>query len=385
MASTTVSVFQPNPSPPPPLSQSVAYQIDYAHSGRATFGGGALSFPPTAHWAVTLDGNLISYPIVADGKVFVLSNAPPAGASYGTTLYALDAQTGSFAWGPTPVPGTYSFAGIAYDHGVLFVVNFDGLLRTFDAATGVPGWNRQLPVTQVTSPPTAVNGIVYIPGSGGLSATDEATGSVIFVAPAGGDHSSPAVSSDGVFAANPCNAQKVDPIVGTVLWYFSEACGGGGGKTVAYANNVAYVRSMFDVAHSTQVNLKLDAATGTQIDTFVASVIPAFNATQGFFQSAGTLHAVNLATNATLWSFTGDGQLASAPIVIDDTVVIGSLSGTVYALDVANGNVRWSGAAGGPVFAPDEQNATLTTGLGAGNGYLVVPAGNVLNGWRLIP
>ncbi len=384
-ASTSVSVFQPNPSPPPPLSQAVTYQVDYAHSGRATVGGSGPIFPPTAHWATTLSGDRISYPVIADGKVFVTTNAPPNGEIYGTSLYAIDQLTGNNAWGPTPIPGTYSFSGIAYDHGTLFVVNFDGLLRTFDAATGTPGWFKQLPVTQVTSAPTAVNGIVYIPGYGGLSATDEANGNAIFTAPAGGDHSSPAVSADGVFAANPCNAQKVDPIVGTVLWYFSEACSGGGGKTVAYANNIAYVREMFDTATSAQVDLKLDAATGTQIGSFTANVIPAFSGTTGFFLSNGNLSAVDLAAGTTLWSFAGDGQLDSAPIVIDDSVVIGSLSGTVYALDVANGAVRWSGSAGAPIEAPDEQNAMLLTGLGAGNGYLVVPAGNVLNGWRVVP
>ena len=60
---TVVTVIpQPTPSPLPPLSQSVTYQIDYAHSGRATFGANGPTFPPSAHWATTLNGNSISYP-----------------------------------------------------------------------------------------------------------------------------------------------------------------------------------------------------------------------------------------------------------------------------------------------------------------------------------
>lgn len=88
----TVSIFQPNPSPVPPLSQAVTYQIDYAHSGFATFGT-PLSFPVTPTWSVTLNG-LVSYPLIAGGKVFVTTSSSGSGG-YGTSLYALDKQTGS--------------------------------------------------------------------------------------------------------------------------------------------------------------------------------------------------------------------------------------------------------------------------------------------------
>ena len=151
----TVTVFQPNPSPVPPLSQSVTYQIDYAHTGRATFGGHGPSFPPSAHWSTTLAGTSISYPVIADQKVFVTTNAAPAGSTYGSALYALDEISGNVLWGPTPMPGSIaSFSAVAYDHSTLFVVNFDGVLRSFDGATGRPGWATQLPgQSLVASPP----------------------------------------------------------------------------------------------------------------------------------------------------------------------------------------------------------------------------------------
>ena len=383
--STAVAVFQPNPSPIPPLSQAVTYQMDYAHSGRGTVGGSGPIFPPTAHWATTLNGSSISYPLIAAGKVYVTTNATPADALYGTTLYAIDETTGSVVWGPTPLSGTYSFSGAAYDHGTLFVVNFDGLLRTFDAATGTPGWSKQLfGQDEVTSPPTAVNGIVYVNGSGGLMAIDETNGNVMWTGTGGSDHSSPAVSTDGVFVSGPCDVYKSDPIVGTVLWHFAEACSGGGGKTAAYANNSVYARDLFNTSSSQNVNLTLDAATGKQLGSFTSLVIPAFSDKDVFFLASGTVTAADLSTGTTLWTFAGDGMLVSAPIVIDNVVVVGSSSGTVYALNISNGNVLWSGPAGAAIAAPDEQNATLLTGLGAGDGYLVVPAGNILNGWRIV-
>jgi hypothetical protein len=230
-----------------------------------------------------------------------------------------------------------------------------------------------------------VNGIVYITGNGGgTAAVDETNGNVLWVS-VGGDHSSPAVSADGVFVSFPCDTFKLDPIGGTTLWHLAQGCSGGGGKTAVYANNSVYVRQLFGTSSDPVVNLRLDAATGKQLGTFSASVAPAFSDKAGFFLNNGALTAIGLGTGNTLWTFTGDGTLISAPLVIDSVVVIGASSGTVYALDAATGSVLWSGSAGGMIAGPDEINATLTTGFGAGEGYLVVPAGNVLNGWRLTP
>lgn len=385
-ASTAVTVFLPNPSPVPPLTTAVAYQGDYAHSGRSTVGASGPTFPPTAHWSTTLSGTSTSYPVIAGGLVFVTTNAAPQGALYGTTLYALDETSGNVVWGPTPLTGTYSFANAAYDHASLFVIDYDGLLRAYNAANGSSLWSVQLVQSGVTSPPTAVNGIVYISGGGGLTAVDETNGATLWTAGSGGaDHSSPAVSTDGVFTSGPCDAFKFDPLAGTTLWHFAEGCSGGGGKTSAYANNSLYVRQLDDLSTSQDVNLVLSGASGAQLGTFAAGVIPAFSDTAGFFLYNNTLTATSLSTGATLWTFTGDGMLVSAPLVIDGTVVIASSSGNVYALNAANGSVLWSGSAGAAIAAPDEQNATLTTGLGSGDGYLVVPAGNVLNGWRIVP
>jgi outer membrane protein assembly factor BamB len=386
-ASTTVTVFQPNPSPVPPLSESVAYQIDYGHSGRATVGGTGPTFPPTNHWSVTLNGTTISYPVIAAGKVFVTTDGAPPGAQTGSTLYALDETTGKTVWGPITVSGQNGYVGITYDHGTLFVVSYGGLLSTFDAATGTPGWSLQLPeLNSVTAVPTAANGIVYVNSTDGLTAIYELNGTVLSVW--GGDtggSASPAISPTGVFISGQCDALELDAVSTVVLWHFDLGCSGGIGWTDAYANNSVYVRGL-DNPSVSDVGIVLNAATGTQLGTFNSTAaIPAFSATAGFFLNGSTLTATDLSTGGTLWTFSGDGTLVSAPIVIDNAVVIGSSSGTVYALDSSSGNVLWSGSAGAAISGPHEQSGPVLTGFGAGDGYLVVPAGNVLNGWRIIP
>lgn len=370
------------PSPTPPLSQSVAYQMDYAHSGRVVFSD-SISFPGSPTWSVTLNGS-ISYPLIAGGRVYVTTSSPVSGSGYGTSLYALNEQTGSTVWGPINIPGTYNWSGLAYDNGKVFVINFNGLLKAFNAATGQLLWSSQMPNQySFTSPPTSVNGIVYVGGAGSggtLYAVDASNGNVLWTAEvSNGDHSSPAVSSDGVFVTYPCQAYKFDPLTGAALWHYSGGCDGGGGRTPVYANGQLYMRDWIN-----PLGLIFNSSTGGKVGNFTATPIPAFTTSTGYFLDSGTLKGIDLSSNAVLWSFVGDGALVSAPIIINDIVVVGSSSGNIYALDANTGVQKWSGSTGFPIAAPDEYNASPPlTGLGAGEGYLVVPAGNVLTGWHI--
>jgi outer membrane protein assembly factor BamB len=71
-------------------------------------------------------------------------------------------------------------------------------------------------------------------------------------------------------------------------------------------------------------------------------------------------------------------------LVIDQVVIVGDRSGNVYAVDANNGTQIWSGNAGAQIPSSEGIYATQPqSGLGAGEGYLVVPAGNVLTAWRI--
>jgi len=164
-------------------------------------------------------------------------------------------------------------------------------------------------------------------------------------------------------------------------------CGGGGGKTAAYANGLLYVRDFED--YSAPLGKIYDALTGNITGTFgpigISRIpIPAFDSRAGYFLNSGTLQSMNLSATTVNWNFAGDGHLVSAPIVIDQVVIIGSSTGNVYALSAQNGSQLWVGAAGSGISAPDEQNVSQPlTGFGVANGYLVVPAGNTITAWLL--
>lgn len=83
---------------------------------------------------------------------------------------------------------------------------------------------------------------------------------------------------------------------------------------------------------------------------------------------------------STLWSFNGDGGLVTSRIVVNQAVIVGSSSGQVYALDAATGEQLWATNTGAAIYSG---NGNVISGLAAGDGLLVVPAGNTLSAFTL--
>lgn len=358
--------------------QSVAYQLDPAHDGYAS--GVSLAPPLKEAWSRTLSGG-VSYPLVVGGTVYV-----SAAAGSGTNVYALDLASGSVVW-EHAIGGTYPWSGIAYDNtgsgGRIFVVNSSGLLTALDAATGTAVWSSSLPGQySFSSPPTAVNGVVYDGGAGSggtLYATDENTGALLWSQPvANGDHSSPAVDGSNVYATYPDNYYAFDRTTGAPVWQDYLGGDGGGGRTPVVADGHLFIR---DWAASPLIVSSASGATQGPLGSTTAPAIAAGSAYEMTgAPGSGTLQAVGSdGLGATRWSFAGDGHLSSAPLVTGDTVWAGSTSGQLYELSTATGTVLWSTDVGSPIEAPDEQNVSAPlTGLGAGSDTLVVPAGPTL-------
>ena len=339
--------------------------------------------PLTLKWSRDLSGSgvvVISYPLIVGGLVFVTTTITPDNVN---TLMALDEHTGATIWS-ADLAGDCCFANAAYDSGKVFVVKTNGLMTAFDAATGTLLWSVTLPNQSFfTSPPTAANGIVFTGGSGvggNVYAVDETNGAVLWTMPVeNGDHSSPAFVGGNVFVSYSCpNAYGFNAATGQELWHYPSACQngceGGGGKTPVVHAGQVYVRDSF----CTQTNgVVLDANTGTMTGGFNSDRPPAFIGNLGVFLQSGTLVGVDIPSGQQLWSFAGDGGLQSAPLIVNQTIYIGSSSGTLFGLNTS-GQQIWSIQVGAPIAAPDEQNPPPTTGLGAGDGLLIVPTESTL-------
>ena len=252
-------------APPPGPTTDTAYQISISHDG---FSGDTTIVPPLAsRWTHSFTG-LVSYPLIADGMVFV-TVADVSGGGYGTDLYALRRSDGSVVWSQF-ISGTYYWSNAAYDNGQIFVVNYDGLLQAFAATTGTLNWSVQLPGQySFSSPPTAHGGVVYVGGAGSggtLYAVNETNGSVLWTqAVENGDNSSPALSSTSVFVSYACGVTySFARPTGTLQWVTSPSCEGGGGRTPVYHNGLLYMRDPI------LGNLILNASTGKETGTFSA-------------------------------------------------------------------------------------------------------------------
>lgn len=377
-------------TPPPAQDRAVAFQIDAAHSGVS--GVVAPAFPASAAWTKIFTG-LLSYPLIADGKVFVVEAADFA-ASSAPRLHALDRTSGAAAWTPAALPGTSFIAGHAYDRGKVFVSTFDGLVLSFDAVSGAAGWSTKLPSSYgFVSAPTAAGGVVYLSdgGTNRVVAVDETNGALLWTATVnGGGFSIPSVGCGSVFVAFPCQYYALAAASGIERWHFNGPCSGGGGSTVPYSQGAVYVRD-FSTSPTGYFLDARDAGTGTSLASFMPTgvftplQIPAITPSAAFLLNGATLQRFDRALSRIAWSFAGDGSLTTAPIVIDDAVVIAGTSGAIYAVDAVSGLLRWSARLPSTIDVNYDFNSTSPVGLAAGEGYLLAPARNTLTAFRLMP
>lgn len=164
------------------------------------------------------------------------------------------------------------------------------------------------------------------------------------------------------------------------MWYAASGCEGGGGATPVVADGTLYAPDGFGAYSGDELN----AETGKLVGTYTADNPPAIVNGDGYFLQSGTLYGVALSNNGILWSFTGDGTLDTSPIVVNQYVIVGASSGNLYALDRTNGRQVWNVNVGGTIPSGAGWGAGIPlSGLSAGHGLLVVPAGDSVVAYRL--
>jgi outer membrane protein assembly factor BamB len=372
LASLLVPLQAAGASPAAPDQDvSTGFGVNATHDGRVA--GGAERPPLTKAWTRDLGGS-VSYPIIVGGRVFVTA----AVSASGTSIFALDAATGNDLWGPVALGGTYNFGALTYGGGRIFAVNNDGRLRAFDAATGQLLWTAEL-TARVTSPPTYRNGRVFV-GGGILMAVDAGDGRLLWSrhpSPgSGGYDSSPVATDTAVYIAYPASeAHAYDPATGADIWSNEPEYTAGGGRTVVLADGRLWTRDQY-AWYDGIPDLILDPATGAVVGTYRSDGMPAFDGHTGFFLLGGVLEARNTVTGALLWSFAGDGGLATTPVVVDGFLYVTSITGRMWALDTSTGRPVWGDDVGAPI-----RNASP----GAGDGRVVVPASNLLVAYAAAP
>jgi outer membrane protein assembly factor BamB len=323
-------------------------------------------------WARDL-GGAVSYPVVAGSTVFV--SARTSGDAYGTTVAALDLATGAVRW-TRPIAGTYYWSGLAHDGGRLFVLDFDGDLTALSPATGATLWTRDLPGQYAfDSPPAARDGRVYAigAGSGGTAYGVRASDGVVEwtrTLPTGGG--SPAVDDTSAYVSFVCaTAYALNRATGAVRWEHLGDCTGGGDVTPAVHGSRVYPLGDNGAIYA--------AGSGAVVGSADFHGAPAFADSTAFVPWNGGLLAVDAASWAGRWTSSVGGLSPEAPLVSASHVYAGSDQGFVVALRRSDGGADWcASTAGEPVGTGTGNVDRPDSGLGAGDGRLLVPAGRFL-------
>ena len=344
-----------------PADEATAFAIDPAHDNAQP--ADTIASPLAPAWTATLIAP-VSYSLVVGGLVVVSAGDSPS------TVSALDLQTGAVVWGPF-VSGDRAL--LAYDRGLVFVLDMRGRLTARDLATGSTRWFVQVPVTLsdslVFAPPVASGGMVYVNGPE-MAAYDAQTGTLRWSSPTSEQSmGTSAVSGGVVYQAGACDGLYAwNAMTGMQLWHHMGPCSGGGGTAPAVYDGTVWERDGY------QGNVTYDLG-GTVLGTFTSTAAPAFDGGKLFSQSGGTVTAIDLATSNVVWTFTGDDKICTSPVIAGagGQVFVGSSAGKVYELDETTGVQRSVHDIGAAVTCFSE-----TTTLTLGENHLLVPVGNQL-------
>jgi outer membrane protein assembly factor BamB len=359
----------------PAPDEAVSYQITPGHTGALETD--TLLPPLATRWTLDL-GARVSYPLIADGRVFVTVGSPQVSAK----LYAFDLKTGTTDWGPIELDGKHAASYAAYENGRVFTINFNGELRGYKASTGKMLWSTVLKSNMgaFTSAPVALGGAVFItggPGADAMFTVNQADGALVrtYVAPTPDAWNPPAVSSKGAyFACSYGYVRGEDTTNGSPFWIADQSY-----VSVDGNNGIVFDGRLYINEGPTSDALVFDAMTGETVGTFDKDATVAFHDGRGFFASGSTLEARSIPSMTSIWKLATGDTIATTPIVVNGRVYLAGASGTLAAIDEQSGTPVWSQDLNlGPSVGFLGDNDSPRSALAAGGGALVVPWGNHL-------
>lgn len=221
------------------------------------------------------------------------------------------------------------------------------------------------------APPVVADGVAYVAGDVRVEGRDVATGERVWHADPGDGVSvdtAPALGCGAVFAAGLNETVAFDLADGTELWRADAGGGREGPGSPTVVDDTVYVPGSGLTA--------LDAESGEQrwsagVDHSIQGVAVADRPYAGVGSNGeGGVVAFTMAGEL-WWQATDVGPVYSPPAVADGTVYAATKSGTVAALDAADGSVRWRASMPDAVYQPPAIADELVV-VGAGNGERAV-------------
>jgi outer membrane protein assembly factor BamB len=369
-----------NPAPNVPVNAS-DWPVYMGNPSRNQVSHDDTIFPPLGvAWSVDLSGS-ITYPVVAEGKVFATVGDP---FRYGARVVALDARTGAVVW-ERKVETAYWTGNLAYGDGRLAIVDADLDIDVVRASDGQTVWSHSGGGSH-RYPPIVAGGVLYASFGGGLAAFSMADGRRLWSVGDLGLLESIALDRDRVYATWSCEVIALSRATGERVWaHRSDRCPHpAGDDTPVLREGRVYTRSDGDA-------IVLEGHTGNPAGTFRNGYYAtAFDGGRAFVMQR-PLGAVDAGSGAPLWSFSPeedppypyDGPTLGH-VVVNHSVYRTGAAPWLYVLDEATGELRDA-----PPLPSDEASQYQPHGghfpaIAAGQGVVVVPTGSRLTAYAAL-
>ena len=244
--------------------------------------------------------------------------------SYGTQVYALDLKNGSLLWvfPQEASSGRQFYSAPAVGDDLVIVGDYSGGLAAIDKQSGFEKWQFSGAEDRYIGSALSVDGFTYAPNSDHyLYALDENGDLMWRFKAAGPNWTKPLFDDENLYLVS------MDHYL--------------------YALDLEYDTSSLNLAEDGSLTLVSEAK--WSLDLGAAIVADPVIADDVMYVGTidGTLYAVDLATQKTLWSFTAEDEMAAiwgSPVVMPEAVFVGDQDGNVYAVNIEDGSALWPSA-----------------------------------------
>ena len=342
---------------------AVMFRGNLQHTG--VYAG--VGVPKFSHvkWKFKVNGDAISSPAVAGGKVYV-------GSTDGN-LYALDLEAGTQKWKFANEARVTSSPAV--DGGVVYFGSYDGAFYAVDAASGKLKWKFQTagerrfaakhlhgslpagetmpdPFDMYLSSPAVSGGAVYFgSGDGNVYSLDAASGKLNWKFQTGDVvHASPAISGGTVFIGSwDSFFYALDATTGKERWRFKTGDDPDTHNQVGMQSSAAVSDGVVYFGCRDSNLYAVDAATGQKkwaFNTKGSWVItsPAVRGGKVYFATSDSemFYEVDAKSGAPIFSLKLDWPIFASPALAGNFVYVGSQSGKLFAIDLQTQKPAWT-------------------------------------------
>lgn len=297
------------------------------------------------------------------------------------------ATTPNLKWGAMPAidyenvicPGS---PAIGEDGTVYVGAYWDGNLYAFDPTTGATKWTFQTGGAIECSPVVDSAGTIYIGADNGTFYALYPNGTLKWALPSLPYYtlSSPTIGPDGTIYMllgtpdnfGPTNVEALNPADGSLEWEYSSSYSYTNGSTPAFSNGNLYISGfnyVFALSSTGTFEWATSVLSGQEAGILSSpAVSPDGSIMVG--SGDGKVYALNPADGSMKWSFTTGGEVDSSPAIgPDGTVYVGSTDDNVYAIS-SNGLEKWAFTTGDWVLSSPAIGADGTIYVGSNDGNL---------------